>query len=124
MAGIDAKIHALQQPEGQGARSAHPSAPPDWIVELGIGTGRPPKVHAGDCHMAGKRRRPVNRGEARRLLTGGLRACSYCRPESRPDILDSARRRPLRAARTTDLRRPISCRTGDLHRSPGTGPPP
>jgi len=85
VARIDAKIHALQQRQKEKERGQRTRPrPPDWIVELGIGTGRPPfQVHAGDCHMAGKRRRPVNRGEARRLLTGGLRACSYCRPESR-----------------------------------------
>ncbi|WP_328981481.1 DUF6233 domain-containing protein [Streptomyces mirabilis] len=37
---------------------------PDWIVELGIGNGRPPiEVHVGGCYAAGKRRRPVPRDE-------------------------------------------------------------
>ncbi|MFH0180615.1 DUF6233 domain-containing protein [Streptomyces cacaoi] len=42
-----------------------------------MGTRRPPiQVHAGDCHMAGKRRRPIGRDEVRRLLAGGLRPCT------------------------------------------------
>ncbi|MFI6567136.1 DUF6233 domain-containing protein [Streptomyces sp. NPDC050534] len=53
------------------------------MVELGIGTGRPPvQVHAGDCYMAGKRRRTTGRDEARRLLADGLRACTHRRPET------------------------------------------
>ncbi|WP_257234821.1 DUF6233 domain-containing protein, partial [Streptomyces sp. JV178] len=41
---------------------------PEWIVELGIGTGRPPvAVHTGDCYAAGKRRRAVDRNEVHPL---------------------------------------------------------
>ncbi|MFJ9743428.1 DUF6233 domain-containing protein [Streptomyces sp. NPDC101166] len=62
--------------------SAVPS-PPQWTVELGIGSGRPPvRIHAGDCRMTGKCRRPVGRYEARRLLVGGLRPCAHCRPDT------------------------------------------
>jgi hypothetical protein len=60
-----------------------------WIVELGIGAGRPPiQVHIGDCYAAGKRRRPVDRGEARRLLASGLPACTHCRPDQHLGILE------------------------------------
>jgi hypothetical protein len=46
-----------RQAEAERGRRERP-LPPEWIVELGIGTGRPPvQVHAGNCHMAGKRRR-------------------------------------------------------------------
>ncbi|WP_458246981.1 DUF6233 domain-containing protein [Streptomyces sp. MAI_2237] len=41
---------------------------------------------AGGHLAVGKRRRPVDRDEARRLLTDGLRACSHCWPEARLDI--------------------------------------
>ncbi|MFF3208649.1 MULTISPECIES: DUF6233 domain-containing protein [unclassified Streptomyces] len=44
------------------------------------------QVHAGDCHMAGKRHRPVDRDEARRLLADGLRPCTHCRPDTQLDI--------------------------------------
>ncbi|MER5753721.1 DUF6233 domain-containing protein [Streptomyces sp. NPDC002088] len=80
---IDAKIAALQrrQAEEEHGRRNRPALP-EWTVELGIGTGRPPvQVHAGDCYMAGQRRRPVDREEARRLLATGLRACSHCQPD-------------------------------------------
>ncbi|MFF3207999.1 DUF6233 domain-containing protein [Streptomyces sp. NPDC002962] len=64
LARIDAKITAVQQrqTETEHGRRRRPE-PPQWTVELGIGTGRPPiQIHAGDCHMAGKRRRPVGHG--------------------------------------------------------------
>ncbi|MET8898324.1 DUF6233 domain-containing protein [Streptomyces albogriseolus] len=81
---IDAKIAALtrRQTEEERARRNRP-APPEWIVELGIGERRPPlQVHTGDCHTAGTRHRPVDQGEARRLLATGLTACGHCRPDS------------------------------------------
>ncbi|MEU9272741.1 DUF6233 domain-containing protein [Streptomyces sp. NPDC048251] len=85
---IDAKIAAVQQrqAETEHGRRRRPE-PPQWTVELGIGAGRPPiQVHAGDCHMAGKRRRPLGRDEARRLLADGLRPCTHCRPDTQLDI--------------------------------------
>ncbi|WP_234437090.1 DUF6233 domain-containing protein [Streptomyces maremycinicus] len=88
LARIDAKITAVQQQqtETEHGRRRRPETP-DWTVELGIGTGRPPvQVHAGDCHMAGKRRRPVGRDEARRLLADGMRPCTHCRPDTQLDI--------------------------------------
>ncbi|MHC3470749.1 DUF6233 domain-containing protein [Streptomyces sp. 7R007] len=65
---------------------------------------RPLQIHAGDCHMTGSRRRPVSRDEARRLLTGGLRACTHCRPDVQLDVIglsraNTAGRRRLLAAR-------------------------
>ncbi|MGW0771101.1 DUF6233 domain-containing protein [Streptomyces sp. NPDC002676] len=64
--------------------------PPEWIVELGIGVGRPPvQIHRGTCYMAGTRRRPVERDEARRLLADGTSACSHCRPDTGLGIIDS-----------------------------------
>ncbi|MEV3958423.1 DUF6233 domain-containing protein [Streptomyces albogriseolus] len=38
--------------------------------------------------MAGKRHRPVDRDEARRLLATGLKACGHCRPDSLLGITD------------------------------------
>ncbi|NNN34422.1 hypothetical protein HLK59_29495 [Streptomyces sp. S3(2020)] len=91
---IDAKIAAVQQRqrEQEHGRRNRPT-PPEWIVELGIGDGRPPvQIHVGDCHMAGKRRRAVGRGEARRLLAAGLPGCGHCRPDVRLHILDLSAR--------------------------------
>ncbi|MCX4425999.1 DUF6233 domain-containing protein [Streptomyces mirabilis] len=90
---IDTKIAALQEREteqehGQKNRPQEP----DWIVELGIGNGRPPiEVHMGGCYAAGKRRRPVPRDKARRLLTSGVRACTHCKPDAQLRILDRPR---------------------------------
>lgn len=87
---IDRKIAALQrrQAEQERGRRNRP-ARPDWIVQLGIGAGRPPlQVHTGDCRMAGSRHRPVGREEARRLLAGGLPACIHCRPDAQLEIID------------------------------------
>ncbi|MFJ8364407.1 DUF6233 domain-containing protein [Streptomyces sp. NPDC093984] len=89
---IDQKIAAIRQREAQredGHRNRPPA--PDWLVELGIGDGRPPvQIHTGDCHMAGKRHRhrPVSREEARRLLASGLHACTHCHPDQHLGILD------------------------------------
>ncbi|MFH8939478.1 DUF6233 domain-containing protein [Streptomyces griseosporeus] len=87
---IDRKAAAiLRRRAEQEHGRRHRPAPPEWIVELGIGTGRPPvQVHAGDCHMAGSRRRPVSRDEARRLLSDGLRACTHCQPDATLRIID------------------------------------
>ncbi|MFF0001633.1 DUF6233 domain-containing protein [Streptomyces avermitilis] len=87
---IDRKIAALRmrEAERQQGERARPTAP-EWIVELGIGDGRPPaELHTGDCYATGKRRRPVTREEARRLLASGLRACTHCRPDSELEVLE------------------------------------
>ncbi|MBJ6630240.1 DUF6233 domain-containing protein [Streptomyces griseoincarnatus] len=67
---IDAKIATLtkRQAEQEHGRRSRPG-PPEWIIELGIGDRRPPmQLHAGDCYMAAKRRRPSDGDEASRLL--------------------------------------------------------
>ncbi|MEU1465930.1 DUF6233 domain-containing protein [Streptomyces sp. NPDC005727] len=38
--------------------------------------------------MAGKRRRPVEQDEARRLLADGTSACPHCRPDTGLGIVD------------------------------------
>ncbi|WP_256916639.1 DUF6233 domain-containing protein [Streptomyces hilarionis] len=93
LARIDAKIEAVQQRQTEIEQGRQRRPPrPEWTVEFGIGAGRPPvQVHAGDCYAAGKRRRPVARDEARRLLADGLRACTHCRPDTRLDVIDLSR---------------------------------
>jgi hypothetical protein len=109
----------------------HRPKPPDWIIELGIGTGQPPvQIHAGNCYMAGKRRRPVDRDEARRLLTDGLHACSHCRPEARLDIDLPASCAGTAARLEQSYHLPLCSRTGDSRTPPNrttavtTVPPP
>ncbi|MFF3489655.1 DUF6233 domain-containing protein [Streptomyces sp. NPDC002701] len=57
------------------------------VIALGFGEGRRPiEVHAGDCYTIGKRRRPVSRDEARRLLATGIRARSHCTRDTTLEI--------------------------------------
>jgi hypothetical protein len=87
---IDGKIAAVRQrqAEAERGRQLRP-APPDWVAAFGIGAGRQPaEVHAGGCHMTGPRWRAVDRDEARRLLSSGVRACGHCQPDVQLHILD------------------------------------
>ncbi|GAA5038627.1 DUF6233 domain-containing protein [Streptomyces siamensis] len=69
-------------------RQARPQVP-DWLLEVGIGSERPPvAVHVGGCHMAGRRVRGIPRDQALRALTEGVDACSHCRPDSELGVLD------------------------------------
>ncbi|WP_326740871.1 DUF6233 domain-containing protein [Streptomyces sp. NBC_01022] len=82
-----AAIAAAEQREAE-RRKGEERHPPDWIVELGIGVGAPPtEVHAGDCYAAGKRRRVIDRDQARALLSEGIRACTHCRPDTDLGVL-------------------------------------
>ncbi|MFD5407531.1 DUF6233 domain-containing protein [Streptomyces griseorubiginosus] len=97
---IERKIAWLERRKAEEdyGRRARPR-PPEWVMEVGIGVGRPPvQVHAGHCHMIGSRRRPVTRDEARRLLAEGLRACTHCQPDTQLHIIDLAAPAPRRAA--------------------------
>lgn len=82
-------ITAAEQQEREQRQGEERRPPtPDWIVELGIGQGSPPiEVHAGHCYAAGKRRRPIDRDQARTLLADGIRACSHCRPDTDLGVL-------------------------------------
>ncbi|WP_308287150.1 DUF6233 domain-containing protein [Streptomyces liliiviolaceus] len=126
---IDAKIAALTERQAQQERvqRARREREPEWVVELGIGDGRPPaEVHAGHCYAIGKRRRPVSRDEARRLLAEGLRACSHCTPDTTLDIPLSRRTAPTTAAHppaTHPWRPPPLARAATTHRPPRTGRP-
>lgn len=61
----------------RGERSRPPA--PEWIVELGIGQGRPPVlVHVGGCPMARGRQQPVPREQALRARADGVEACAVC----------------------------------------------
>ena len=97
---IDLKIAAVRQREAEQEQGRAARSPqPDWVVELGIGAGRPPaELHAGHCYAIGKRRRPVSRDGARRLLAAGLRACSHCTPDTTLDVPLPSRPAPAAAA--------------------------
>lgn len=71
------------------ARQA-PPPPPYWVVQLGIGVGRPPLVvHVGGCRLAGGRRRAIDRDQALRALADGIEPCQVCRPDRELGCLDS-----------------------------------
>ncbi|MEU9031922.1 DUF6233 domain-containing protein [Streptomyces sp. NPDC048383] len=64
-------------------------APPAWLVEHGIGAGRPAvRVHTGDCWDTRTRCKPATLDEARRALAEGIRACPHCRPDTALGIID------------------------------------
>lgn len=78
----------LREQERQRGADARPPQP-DWLLENGLGRDTPPVyVHVGDCHMAGKRSRGVDRATAQRALTEGVDACPHCRPDSELGYLD------------------------------------
>ncbi|MFI5825377.1 DUF6233 domain-containing protein [Streptomyces rishiriensis] len=82
------------------------------------------QLHAGDCYAAGKRRRPVDRGEARRLLADGLRACTHCRPDTHLNVIDLSDG-PTPTPSPMPPEGPRRCTPLPHHRSPNpTRPPP
>ncbi|MGQ4353126.1 DUF6233 domain-containing protein [Streptomyces drozdowiczii] len=87
---VRAQIVAVETREAEKCYGdEHRPPTPDWIVELGIGVGAPPtEIHAGNCYAAGKRRRTIDRDQARQLLADGVRACTHCRPDSELGVLE------------------------------------
>ncbi|MEU6387900.1 DUF6233 domain-containing protein [Streptomyces sp. NPDC046939] len=75
----DEKRRRAEQARGAAARPE----PPEWLLEVGL-TGRAAVyVHAGHCHMAGKRSRPLTADQARDALHNGpVPACVHCRPDT------------------------------------------
>lgn len=66
-----------------------PPPPPEWLIEYGIGTGRPPvRVHVGGCWDTRSRCRGADREAARQALAAGIEACTQCRPDTALGVLD------------------------------------
>jgi hypothetical protein len=63
-----------------------PPPAPDWLIERDL-SGRPTVLHAGDCHMKGKRVKPASEDQARQALAN-LEACQHCRPDTTLGVLD------------------------------------
>ncbi|MFJ8347613.1 DUF6233 domain-containing protein [Streptomyces sp. NPDC094153] len=77
-----------RQTERERGAQARPPAP-DWVLEQGLNRNAlPVAVHAGVCHMAGKRYKGVTRETALRALAEGVPACTHCRPDTELGILD------------------------------------
>lgn len=77
-----------REAERQRGIAARPPAP-DWLIERSLDRRTPPVyVHAGDCHMAGKRSKAATREQALRALTEGIDACPHCRPDKELGYID------------------------------------
>ncbi|MFD8951957.1 DUF6233 domain-containing protein [Streptomyces xanthophaeus] len=82
-------LSAAEEAEAAAARRRPPLEPPAWLVERGIGTGRPPvRVHAGGCWDTGKRCAPATPEQIRGLLAAGIPACTHCRPDTALGVLE------------------------------------
>jgi len=77
---VDAWIAREQQRQRERQRGNQSRPPtPDWLVELGIGQGRPAvMVHVGGCDMVQGRWRAVGRAEAWRRRDAGVDGCTHC----------------------------------------------
>ncbi|MFE5193422.1 DUF6233 domain-containing protein [Streptomyces sp. NPDC056601] len=58
---------------------------------MALGSRDPVYAHTGDCHMANKRSRGVDRDQALRAIAEGVQACTHCRPDTELGLLDSQR---------------------------------
>ncbi|MEU8968118.1 DUF6233 domain-containing protein [Streptomyces monashensis] len=77
-----------QQVERERGEQARPE-PPDWLIEYGLNRDSlPTAVHVGECTMAGKRSKATDSDTIRRALAGGVKACTFCRPDTELGILD------------------------------------
>ena len=75
--------------EGAQGPPASPPAPAEWLVEHGIGTGRPAvRVHVGTCWDTRTRCKPADRDAVRRALAEGVSACPQCRPDTALGVLE------------------------------------
>lgn len=90
LAQIDRWIEAEERRRQEQANAAaRRPPPPDYLIEMGL-TGRAAVyVHSGDCHMAGKRSKPINAGQARDALgQEKVPACTHCRPDTALGVLE------------------------------------
>jgi hypothetical protein len=77
-------IETEEQREAERRRGEERRPPaPDWLLDPGLNRDAAPVcIHAGGCHMAGKRSRAIVRADALRWLAEGVPACTHCRPDS------------------------------------------
>lgn len=87
---VDAWIAQEQQREQERRRGEQARPPaPDWLIELGIGQGRPAVlVHAGGCDMVRARWRAVDRTEAWRQRDAGVDGCTHCALDAKLGYLE------------------------------------
>ncbi|WKD36527.1 DUF6233 domain-containing protein [Streptomyces xanthophaeus] len=89
LARVEDGIRQAQARAAAEAARREPPAPPDWLIEYGIGVGRTPvQVHVGGCWDTRSRCLPADRDTARRALADGVEACTHCRPDTALGVLD------------------------------------
>ncbi|MFJ4777833.1 DUF6233 domain-containing protein [Streptomyces sp. NPDC088762] len=75
-------------PSVEAARRPAPP-PPEWLIEYGIGAGRP--TARGSSAAAGDTRsrcKPATTDLARRPVADGVQACPACRPDTALGVLE------------------------------------
>ncbi|MGW2116030.1 DUF6233 domain-containing protein [Streptomyces zhihengii] len=87
---VQAQIAAVEQREREQQVGLERRPPtPAWVIETGIGADKPRLyVHAGGCHMAGRRVHPATREEAASAVADGVEACSHCGADNQLGTLD------------------------------------
>jgi hypothetical protein len=81
----DEERREAEREQGEQARPE----PPDWLIEYGLNRDSLPNaVHTGDCEMAGKRSKPTDSDTIRRAIAAGVKACSFCQPDTELGVLD------------------------------------
>ncbi|MGW8779772.1 DUF6233 domain-containing protein [Streptomyces sp. NPDC055796] len=82
-------LTSAEQAEAAAVQRRPPVQPPAWLIERGIGAGRPHvQVHTGGCWNAGKRCIPASPEQIRTLLAQGVPACIHCRPDTALGMLE------------------------------------
>ncbi len=82
-------LAAAEEQEALAASRRPPKEPPAWLIERGIGTGRPVvRLHAGSCWDTSKRCTPATAEQIRALLAEGIPACPHCRPDTALGVLE------------------------------------
>ncbi|MCB5181874.1 DUF6233 domain-containing protein [Streptomyces antimicrobicus] len=80
---------AAEEREALTARSRTRRDPPAWLVERGIGAGRPAvRLHVGGCWDTGNRCAAASSEQLRQLLAEGIPACPHCRPDTALGVLE------------------------------------
>ncbi|MFJ9344800.1 DUF6233 domain-containing protein [Streptomyces sp. NPDC101733] len=82
-------LAVAEERDALAARRRPPPEPPAWLVERGIGAGRPPvRVHTGDCWDTRSRCAPAGADQIRALLAQGVPECRHCRPDTALGVLE------------------------------------
>ncbi|MGO4456565.1 DUF6233 domain-containing protein [Streptomyces sp. M-16] len=77
-----------QHPVVEAARRPAPPSP-EWLIEYGIGAGRPAaRVHVGSCWDTRTRCKAATADLARRALSEGVEARPACRPDTALGVLE------------------------------------